>query len=152
MKSVLFVTGFSSRIRTYDLALEFERYGRLVRCDIPTPKSASSKPYAFVEYEDPRDAEDAFNEMHGRRVDGRTLNIQWAKNAPRASWRFERRPPTPRGGARTRSLSTPSRGRSRSPRPRYRSRSRSRSPARARGHHYERSRLPRSPSPRRLSR
>ncbi|CAO3625628.1 unnamed protein product [Cunninghamella blakesleeana] len=67
-------------------------YGRLVRCDIPAPKSFSSKPYAFVEFEDPRDAEDAFNEMHARRIDGYTISVQWARNAPSSSWRFDRSP------------------------------------------------------------
>jgi hypothetical protein len=32
--------------------------------------------YAFVEFEDPRDAEDALNDMHGRRIEGHTLTIQ----------------------------------------------------------------------------
>ncbi|KAJ8662438.1 hypothetical protein O0I10_002132 [Lichtheimia ornata] len=143
MRTTLFVAGFSSRTRARDLAYEFERYGRLVRCDIPAPKSYSSKPYAFVEFEDTRDAEDAFHEMHGRRVDGYTISVQWAKNAPRQSWRFERRSPSPhrrssRGRSRSRSPRSPlRRGRSFSPRrspplppPRYGSRSRSPPPPR----------------------
>ncbi|SAM09503.1 hypothetical protein [Absidia glauca] len=118
MGTTLFVAGFGSRIRARDLAYEFERYGRLVRCDIPAPKSYSSKPYAFVEFEDPRDAEDSFNEMHGRRIDGYTISVQWARNAPSSSWRFER--PTRRGGRSPSPLGPPrhpsyGRSRSRSP-------------------------------------
>lgn len=40
--SVLYVSGFSSNLRAKDLAWEFERYGRLVRCDIPAPKGPSA--------------------------------------------------------------------------------------------------------------
>ncbi|KAI8063663.1 uncharacterized protein B0P05DRAFT_555208 [Gilbertella persicaria] len=88
MRTTLFVAGFGSRTRARDLAYEFERYGRLVRCDIPAPKSYTAKVYAFVEFEDPHDAEDAFNEMHGRRIDGYTISVQWARNAPSATWRL----------------------------------------------------------------
>ncbi|KAG2206251.1 hypothetical protein INT47_007264 [Mucor saturninus] len=88
MRTTLFVAGFGTRTRARDLAYEFERYGRLVRCDIPAPKTFTAKVYAFVEFEDPHDAEDAFNEMHGRRIDGYTISVQWARNAPSASWRL----------------------------------------------------------------
>ncbi|KAI7900529.1 uncharacterized protein BX663DRAFT_517934 [Cokeromyces recurvatus] len=88
MRTTLFVAGFGGQTRARDLAYEFERYGRLVRCDIPAPKSFHAKVYAFVEFEDPHDAEDAFNEMHGRRIDGYTISVQWARNAPSASWRL----------------------------------------------------------------
>ncbi|KAI0134680.1 hypothetical protein BJ170DRAFT_591643 [Xylariales sp. AK1849] len=65
-------------------------YGRLVRCDIPAPRSASSRLFAFVEYEDRRDADDAYHEMHNKRI-GRDdlLKIEWARTPPSASWRFD---------------------------------------------------------------
>ncbi|KAI7830294.1 hypothetical protein BC939DRAFT_440117 [Gamsiella multidivaricata] len=144
-RRTLFVSGFSHRTRARDLAYEFERYGPLVRCDIPALRNDSSKPYAFVEFEDDRDARDAYHEMRDVRFEGYRLDVQFAKNAPSASWRYER------GGGRGRSRSPPRRGRSpprrRSPRrspsplPRRRSPSpRGRSPS-------PRGRRPRSPSP-----
>ncbi|KAF5128244.1 Pre-mRNA-splicing factor srp1 [Metarhizium anisopliae] len=47
--NTLYVTGFSHGTRARDLAYEFERF-------------------AFVEYEDRRDADDAYYEMHNKRI------------------------------------------------------------------------------------
>ncbi|KAF9580766.1 hypothetical protein BGW38_002451 [Lunasporangiospora selenospora] len=80
--------------------------------------------YAFVEYEDDRDARDAYNRMKDFRFDGYRLTVQFAKNTPRSSWRYD-------GG----------RGRSRSPPPPNSSARRDRSPPR------RRSPRRRSPSP-----
>ncbi|KAI5462744.1 hypothetical protein BGZ63DRAFT_403938 [Mariannaea sp. PMI_226] len=69
--------------------------------------------FAFVEYEDRRDADDAYHEMHNKRI-GRDdlLKIEWARTPPSASWRFESgRDRDRRGGGRS-----PRRGRSPSPR------------------------------------
>ncbi|EGX47653.1 hypothetical protein AOL_s00083g161 [Orbilia oligospora ATCC 24927] len=114
--TTLYVTGFGHGTRARDLAYEFERF-------------------AFVEYESRRDADDAYFEMHGRRI-GRDdiLKIEWARTPPSASWRFE-------GGRDAPRRRSPRRGppRSASPRrregreergsPNGRTRERSRSPA-----------------------
>ncbi|KAI6037956.1 hypothetical protein EDC04DRAFT_2698909 [Pisolithus marmoratus] len=107
---ILFVSGFHPSTRARDLAFEFERFGPLVRCDVPAPRNphASSNPYAFVEFRSQRDAEDAYYDMHGRYFEGCRLSIQWAKNPPSSVWRYDRRSPPHR--------STRERERSRSPR------------------------------------
>ncbi|KAM0459748.1 hypothetical protein ACHAPV_005462 [Trichoderma viride] len=91
--TTLYVTGFSHGTRARDLAYEFERF-------------------AFVEYEDRRDADDAYHEMHNKRI-GRDdlLKIEWARTPPSASWRFESGRDRDRRGPRS-----PRRGRSPSPR------------------------------------
>ncbi|WVF70109.1 hypothetical protein IAT40_004897 [Kwoniella sp. CBS 6097] len=87
--SVLYVSGFGSSLRARDLAYEFERYGRLIRCDIPALKTASSSPFAFVEFRREADAEDAYYDMHGRSIDGRRITVQWAKRPPSSAWRHD---------------------------------------------------------------
>lgn len=71
--------------------------------------------FAFVEYESRRDADDAYHEMHNRRI-GRDdlLKIEWARTPPSASWRFDSGRERERGGGGRRS---PRRG-GRSPSPR----------------------------------
>ncbi|KAK0527790.1 hypothetical protein OC835_004869 [Tilletia horrida] len=95
-RTTLFVAGFPPDMRAKDLAYEFERMGPLVRCDIPAIRNPNAKPYAFVEYEDPRDAEEAHRRMHNMRFGEYTIGIQFAKAAPSSSWRYDgggRQPP-----------------------------------------------------------
>lgn len=75
-----------------------------MRCDIPAPRTSNSRVrFAFVEYESRRDADDAYHEMHNKRM-GRDemLKIEWARTPPSASWRFDSGTDRPRGGPPTR--------------------------------------------------
>jgi len=116
--TTLYVTGFGPGTRARDLAYEFERYGRLVRCDIPAPRTAASRlRFAFVEYESRRDADDAYHEMHNKRIGhDDLLKIEWARTPPSASWRFDSGQERERAPARRRSPG--GRGSRRSPSPR----------------------------------
>ncbi|WWC59152.1 uncharacterized protein I303_101700 [Kwoniella dejecticola CBS 10117] len=115
-RTVLYVSGFAGNLRARDLAYEFERYGRLIRCDIPALKTPTSSPFAFIEFRREDDAEDAYYDMHGRSIDGRKITVQWAKRPPSSQWRHDGL-----GDSRDRRRSPPPRRRSPSPPPRRRS-------------------------------
>ncbi|OQN96055.1 hypothetical protein B0A48_17855 [Cryoendolithus antarcticus] len=73
--TTLYVSGFGHGTRARDLAYEFERISRL---------------FAFVEYESRRDADDAYHEMHNKRIGhDDLLKIEWARTPPSANWRFD---------------------------------------------------------------
>jgi len=149
-RTTLFVGGFSPYLRAKEVAQYFEKYGDLVRCDIPTP-GGRSKGYAFVEFEDERDAEDAYEGMRHKKIDGREITIEWAKHSPSEGWNsqnsegIDRGVSSGRGGYNQR----------KSYRERSRSRSRSRSPRRLDSYSSKRRSSPshrrRSRSPRRTS-
>ncbi|KAL3521002.1 hypothetical protein ACH5RR_019151 [Cinchona calisaya] len=72
----LYVGHLSSRTRSRDLEDLFGRYGRVRDVDM-------KRDYAFVEFSDPRDADDARYSMNGRDVDGSRIIVEFAKGVPR---------------------------------------------------------------------
>lgn len=72
----LFVGRLHKNTRKRDLEKIFEYYGKLSRCDI---KYGSGTAYAFVDFEDARDAEDALKYENGRDVLGNTIVVEYAK-------------------------------------------------------------------------
>ncbi|KAI4302361.1 hypothetical protein MLD38_038115 [Melastoma candidum] len=74
----LYVGHLSSRTRTRDLEDLFARYGRVRAVDM-------KRDYAFVEYGDPRDADDARYGLDGREFKGSRIVVEFSKGAPRGS-------------------------------------------------------------------
>ncbi|MCJ1442873.1 MAG: hypothetical protein MMC23_003370 [Stictis urceolatum] len=96
--TTLYVTGFGHGTRARELAYEFERAPKRIKQAVSAKdyhfederQSINIFSFAFVEYESRRDADDAYYDMHNRRI-GRDeiLKIEWARTPPSASWRFD---------------------------------------------------------------
>ncbi|CAL4951699.1 unnamed protein product [Urochloa decumbens] len=72
----LYVGRLSSRTRTGDLEDIFSRYGRVRYVDM-------KHDFAFVEFSDPRDADDARYNLDGREFNGSRIIVEFAKGVPR---------------------------------------------------------------------
>ncbi|XP_047048600.1 serine/arginine-rich splicing factor RS2Z32-like isoform X2 [Lolium rigidum] len=72
----LYVGRLSSRTRTRDLEDLFARYGRVRHVDM-------KHEFAFVEFSDARDADDARYNLDGRDFDGSRMIVEFAKGVPR---------------------------------------------------------------------
>ncbi|KAM6593445.1 hypothetical protein CsatA_001148 [Cannabis sativa] len=87
----LYVGRLSSRTRSRDLDRLFSRYGRVRDVDM-------KRDFAFVEFGDPRDADDARYSLDGREFDGNRLIVEFAKGGPRGSREYLGRGPPPGSG------------------------------------------------------
>ncbi|CAR22818.1 KLTH0D12540p [Lachancea thermotolerans CBS 6340] len=87
-KTTLHVSGFPRGVRTRDLAPDFESIGRVVRIDMPPARSPYARPYAFVEYETPEEAQAAIAQLDQQpfSLDPQfSLFVQLARSEPRPS-------------------------------------------------------------------
>ncbi|CEP60191.1 uncharacterized protein LALA0_S01e05072g [Lachancea lanzarotensis] len=90
--STLHVSGFPRGVRTRDLAPDFESVGRVVRIEMPPARSEFGRPYAFVEYETPEEAQDAIHQLNQRPLSfdpQAIITVQVARSEARPS-RFSR--------------------------------------------------------------
>ncbi|KAM4539782.1 serine and arginine rich splicing factor 10b [Odontesthes bonariensis] len=141
--SSLFVRNISDESRPEDLRREFGRYGPIVDVYIPLDfHTRQSRGFAYIQFEDVRDAEDALHSLDRKWVCGRQIEIQFAqgdRKTPNQMKAKERHSPSrssrydDRDGRRRRSHSR-SYDRYRSRSPSYeRRRRRSESPRESRG-------------------
>ncbi|KAG0217016.1 hypothetical protein BGX31_000382 [Mortierella sp. GBA43] len=130
----LFLGRLAPDTRSRDLEDLFAKYGRVTRLDI---KRGTNSDFGFVEYEDPRDADEAVHKLNGSVVNGKPIVVEFAKNNGRRAGDNECFKCGKEGhwarDCRDGGRYSDRRRSSRSPRRReYRDRSRSRSPGRRR--------------------
>lgn len=133
----LFIGDIGNRVGKYDLETEFDRFGPLI--DIWVARNPPG--FAYVVYRHKEDAEDAVRNLHGRRVCGKRIRVEYARPYPGPAPKINYIP-------RSTNRNTNNRYRSRSPRRRSRSRSRDRTSHQL--HSTEESRHRRSGSPSQL--
>jgi len=84
MSTRVFVGGLTYKVRERDVEKFFRKYGRI--------KEVSMKNgYAFVEFDDYRDAEDAVYEMNGKDLMGDRVTVERARGTPRGRDRWRDR-------------------------------------------------------------
>ncbi|CAD6273162.1 unnamed protein product [Miscanthus lutarioriparius] len=74
----LYVGRLAPRTRSRDLEYLFSKYGRIREVEL-------KRDYAFIEFSDPQDADDAQYNLDGREVDGSRIIVEFAKGVPRGS-------------------------------------------------------------------
>uniref|UniRef100_A0A0D9WC54 RRM domain-containing protein n=1 Tax=Leersia perrieri TaxID=77586 RepID=A0A0D9WC54_9ORYZ len=75
----LYVGRLSSRTRSRDLEYLFSRYGRIREVEL-------KRDYAFIEFSDARDADEARYNLDGRDVDGSRILVEFAKGVQIPIW------------------------------------------------------------------
>ena len=75
-ESRIYVGNLPPDIRTKDIEDLFYKYGKIVFIDL---KNRRGPPFAFVEFEDPRDADDAVYARDGYDYDGYKLRVEFPR-------------------------------------------------------------------------
>ncbi|CAH1800926.1 unnamed protein product [Owenia fusiformis] len=77
-KGRIYVGNLPPDIRNRDIEDLFFKFGTITFIDL---KNRKGPPFAFVEFEDPRDAEDAVHARDGYNYDGYTLRVEFPRGA-----------------------------------------------------------------------
>ena len=94
----IFVGNIPYSFEERDVVNLFERFGRLRQVSVPMDRyTRRNRGFAFVEFEQRPDAEDAFNKYNGYDMEGRKLRLDWdigrsAKDTIKDTGRGDRSP------------------------------------------------------------
>ncbi len=92
MSNKLFVGSLSWNTDDHGLHAAFERFGEITEAKVVSDRDTGrSRGFGFVSFADSKSAQRAVEEMHGAMLDGRTLNVDIAKERSGGGGGRERR-------------------------------------------------------------
>eukprot|EP01113_Clastostelium_recurvatum_P022991 TRINITY_DN2750_c0_g1_i4.p1 TRINITY_DN2750_c0_g1~~TRINITY_DN2750_c0_g1_i4.p1 ORF type:complete len:182 (+),score=21.00 TRINITY_DN2750_c0_g1_i4:30-575(+) len=84
--STVHMSGLSYRTTESQIEQLLSKYGRIRKCTlVMDPRSRVSREFAFVEFEDSKDAKDAIMGMDRTDLDGRTISVQMCTRKPKTT-------------------------------------------------------------------
>jgi len=84
-RAELFVGNLTRDITRKDMEDVFDKYGKMLKCEVKNKDNGSS--FCFIEFEEERDAEEALRAENGRDMLGSSMKIEWAKGKERRGGR-----------------------------------------------------------------
>jgi len=86
--NVLFVCKLNAVTKEEDLEVIFSRFGKVVDCEvIRDSKTGESLQYAFIEFDDPKDCEQAYFKMDNVLIDDRRIHVDFSQSVAKFKWK-----------------------------------------------------------------
>ncbi|CAF0783055.1 unnamed protein product [Rotaria sordida] len=91
-ENVLFVCKLNQVTTDEDLETIFSRFGEILSCEIVRDKkTGDSLCYAFIEYENEEDAEQAYFKMDNVLIDDRRIHVDFSQSVAKAKWEYDKK-------------------------------------------------------------
>jgi len=91
-ENVLFVCKLNPVTTDEDLETIFSRFGEILSCEIVRDKkTGDSLCYAFIEYENEEDAEQAYFKMDNVLIDDRRIHVDFSQSVAKAKWEYDKK-------------------------------------------------------------
>jgi peptidyl-prolyl cis-trans isomerase-like 4 len=91
-ENVLFVCKLNPITNDEDLETIFSRFGDILSCEIVRDKKTSeSLCYAFIEYDNEEDAEQAYLKMDNVLIDDRRIHVDFSQSVAKAKWEYDKK-------------------------------------------------------------
>jgi len=84
----IYIGNLPSDIRSREVEDLFEKYGKIMDVDIKLPRSGGGPAFAFLEFDDQRDAQDAIRGRDGYEISGHKIRVEIPQSKDRAAGNY----------------------------------------------------------------